>query len=101
MTDKERKEYMRDYNLFYRKFKKHKSKATEDKFKDVVLSIEPTNINFQGVDIEEPIVCKFFGCGKHLSNEEQRFGNYCINHQSKEKSKPSSFIQFPIKKQTA
>ena len=29
---------------------------------------------------DEPDVCKMFGCGKHLSDQEKLFGNYCINH---------------------
>lgn len=33
----------------------------------------------------EPIVCRHFGCGKHLSLLEQLHGNHCYEHQKVEK----------------
>lgn len=29
---------------------------------------------------KQEICCRHFGCGKHLSLQEQLFGNYCIKH---------------------
>lgn len=32
---------------------------------------------------QDPFICKEFGCGKHLSLEESRYGNKCIGHSGK------------------
>ncbi len=90
--------YMREYNRLY-KFGIKKSSPTDNRYKDVVLSIPPTDINFKGTD--EPIVCSEFGCSNHLSNEEKLFGTKCVHCQHKNKISPSSFLSFPTKKQPA
>lgn len=33
----------------------------------------------------EPEICKHFGCGKHLTPEESRHGDYCMQHLGKKK----------------
>lgn len=38
---------------------------------------------FIACDDIEPATCNHFGCGKHLSLQEQLFSKYCINHQNK------------------
>lgn len=35
--------------------------------------------------IIEPVMCNEFGCGKHLTLEEGRYGNRCVQHLEKKK----------------
>lgn len=94
-----KKAYMKGYNRNY-KFGITKRSPTDNRYKDVVLSIPPTQINFKGTDIDEPLVCSEFDCGRHLTHEEILYGTKCIHCQHKKKTFPSSFISFPIKNNT-
>ena len=95
---------LREYSQGYRDTKKLAKKLKTDKapLRNVkiqfIKSVEPTKDQFEGTDIEEPQRCSQFGCGKKLSLEEQRFGNKCINHQTKKKIDPTQYISHPIKK---
>lgn len=75
-------------------------KYLTDRHKLTPLVIPPTMINFKGMDIDEPQVCSHFGCSKHLSLEELRFGSKCVHHQKVPKIDVTKFISHPIK-QTA
>lgn len=59
------------------------------------LSIQPSQFNFKGTDTEEPIICKTFGCKKHLNLSEQLMGSICFNCSQKTNViQPSKFIQY-------
>ena len=95
------KRYIAPANTFYKN--KNKVPTTSVMFLDERytvkdLSTAPTKDNFTGTDKEEPIVCFEFGCPKHLSDQEKRFGNKCINHQTKKKIDPTQYISHPLKK---
>lgn len=97
IVKKERqRSYMREYNRLY-KFGIKKSSPTDNRYKDVVLTIPPTEINFKGNDIDEPLVCSEFNCGRHLTPEERLYGTKCIHCQKKNKLDPTLFISFPKK----
>ena len=68
------------------------------KLNNVVLTIEPTGVNFRGTDDDEPVYCSHFGCGRKLTLQEQLFGDKCIECKPKVKTDPTYFISHPNKK---
>jgi len=60
--------------------------------------ILPSLYQFNGSDEDEPIVCAWFGCMRHLDLNEQKFGKYCVHHQNRKKFDVTLFISHPIKK---
>ncbi len=97
MNREEYLSYMKEYNRLYKGAKRVEANG-EYRYTFLDLKIEPTENNFIGNDNDEPRCCSQFGCGKKLSMEEQRFGNYCINHQNKNKLDITNYISHPIKK---
>jgi hypothetical protein len=53
-------------------------------YKECSSDINPRKFYDREDFVDTPHVCKFFGCGKHLSIDEQLYGEFCINHQKKE-----------------
>lgn len=66
-----------------------------EKHRYIPLLVSPTMDNFKGMDLENPIICSYFGCKVKLSRTERLFGNTCIHHQNKKKVEPSNFISYP------
>lgn len=97
MTKQERKEYMADYNRHYYEVRKGRPTVCE-MMEGITMTIPPTKINFNGSDLDEPVVCSTFGCSTHLTPEQQLYGTKCINCQSIKKIDPTSFISHPHKK---
>lgn len=94
-------ERMRIYSEMHRAKKKElreKSRKNQPEYDFttwLIASVKPTILNFRGNDEEQPQVCDYFGCSQHLSLEEKRFGNRCINHPKiKEKIEPSNYVSF-------
>lgn len=46
------------------------------------------------MEVKVPVVCKMFGCGKHLSIQEQLFGDYCPDHGRPKKFDITKVIKF-------
>ena len=97
MTKQERKEYMSDYNRHYYEAKRGRPTVCE-MMEGITMSVPPTKINFNGTDIDEPIVCSNFGCNNHLSNEEKLFGSKCVHCQSTKKIDVNTHLQYPHKR---
>lgn len=98
IVKKERqRSYMREYNRLY-KFGIKKSSPTDNRYKDVVLTIPPTEINFKGNDIDEPLVCSEFNCGRHLTPVEALYNSKCPNCQSIKKTDPTFHLSYPNKR---
>lgn len=90
--------YLRDYNKLYRKSKRKVSIAPYMLVGSKHLKVEPTENNFKGSDLDNPRCCKKFGCGNHLTHEQQLYSDYCIHHQVKQKIEPSRYVKYHIKK---
>lgn len=75
-------DYMAEYGRLYRRFRRY-DVSNFMLVGSEHLKINPTEMNFKGSDINEPVVCAHFGCPTHLSLQEQRFGKFCIRHQQK------------------
>ncbi len=54
-----------------------------------------TTGQFEGIEPSNPITCAWFGCGKHLSLEEQRFGKYCSHHNIRKPFDVTLFLKYP------
>lgn len=90
--------YMREYNRMYKASKRSNICHEFMLIGSEHLKVEPTFLNFDGTDELEPIVCSEFGCRKHLSLEEQRFGTVCIHCQNKKKIDVAKYVSHSIKK---
>ena len=52
-------------------------------------------MNQQKTHLNEPMICKHFGCGQTLSNMEQLRGDYCVIHSiPTPKPEPTDFAIF-------
>ena len=63
-----------------------------DRHKYTPLVVYPTQINFKGSDIDNPVVCSHFGCKVKLSKTDQLFGTTCIHHQKQKKLDITLFV---------
>jgi len=52
-------------------------------------------MQFNGSDEEQPVVCKWFGCMRHLDLNEQKFGKYCVHHQNRKPFDVTLFLKYP------
>jgi hypothetical protein len=90
---RERKKYMKEYNKRYYELRGAPNSKIEGRYiSQVNKPVQPTEYNFSGNEIDEPIVCRHFGCGKRLSLPEQLAGTKCTNHMKENKIEPSDFI---------
>lgn len=56
---------------------------------------ENSMVQFWDVPDQEPIVCKTFGCGVHLSLFEALAGHYCQRHSIQEpRPDPTKFVSY-------
>ena len=110
------KEYMAEYGKRYRAAKmarmlkrgagkppNYSLPYIEDKYliekhKYTPLVVYPTGVNFNGTELDNPIVCSEFGCNTHLTPEQQLYGTKCIHHQKQKKIDVAKYISHPIKK---
>lgn len=58
------------------------------------LVVVPSQFQFKGTDIDEPVVCSHFGCANHLTPEQQLYGTKCIHHQNPKKQDAGKFISY-------
>jgi len=42
-----------------------------------------TDLSYIYLTRQEPVICKHFGCGKHLTLNEQLAGDHCREHSGK------------------
>lgn len=57
-----------------------KDRKVSKRFEDEKKYIQNIIINEKA----EPFVCKYFGCGRHLSLQERLYGDYCSAHNGKD-----------------
>ena len=85
---------MKEYNRVHKQ--RHRSissyPAPEDVYDFSYLRVNPTRMNFNGSDPDEPRYCSTFGCGKELSLDESRFGGKCVHCQNKKKLDITIFV---------
>lgn len=62
--------------------------------KNKVYVVQASQFQFKGTDEEEPIVCAWNGCNKHLSLTEKLCGNMCLQHQNRKKFNPCIFLKY-------
>jgi len=62
---------------------------------DIYKPADNQEYQFFGTEIENPIVCKWFGCVRHLTHSEKLFGNYCVHHQNRKPFSVTQFLKYP------